>query len=97
MGATSGVGTAGDRDGARAPFTVALVDRRIILLPATDAPAVAGAAMYSMLGERVAAPQSAPATGEPIRFDAGGLACGAYVVVVHTAHGTLSYPVILAR
>jgi hypothetical protein len=69
-------------------------DRILTIRPSADAPPVLDASLYSILGARVAAVSP---IGNAIRFDCGVLADGAYIIVLRTERGMLSYRAMLAR
>ena len=92
-GAASGVAM-NDAAAPRPSFAIAQRDGRLLLLPAPDAPALMDAALYSMLGERVA---STSGRGTERELDIDGLTRGAYLLVVRTANGTRSYRVMTGR
>ncbi len=99
IGSTSGIAPeAHNADGVQDLFECVVRDGMIRIAPigGATAPTVLDAGLYSINGARISAPAVESFEGS-VRFDARALPSGPYLVVLRTARGNASYPVVIAR
>lgn len=99
LGSTSGVEPAAQRTGGVQDLFECVVRGgmiRIAPIGGTTTPTVLDAGLYSINGGRISAPTAESAEGG-MTFEARDLPSGPYLIMLRTARGIASYPVVITR